>query len=262
MFTIDVFSGSLHLKYPYLGRSSHDRRGVNDLIWDGLPETLVLVFSTLLFTGLIGIPLGILAARSRNGLIDRVVRMLNAFGLAVPSFVATMFLAWSIGYLMHGVFGLPVTGNLFTSDVYAQEERLVLAHLILPMLALSVRPISASTQLMRNSMVEVLDESYIRTARAKGLPEHQVFLKHALINAMAPMLGALTGWVASLMAGAMFVEFVFGFKGIGTLLLSAIEHQDFPVITGVTLLVVSVYVIFDEFTKVFLWKFNPRIKAA
>lgn len=73
LFTIDVFSGSLHLKYPYLGRSSHDRRGVNDLIWDGLPETLVLVFSTLLFTGLIGIPLGILAARSRNGLIDRVV---------------------------------------------------------------------------------------------------------------------------------------------------------------------------------------------
>jgi peptide/nickel transport system permease protein len=119
-----------------------------------------------------------------------------------------------------------------------------------------------ATQLMRNSMVDVLDKAYIRTARAKGVPEYKVLMKHALINAMVPMLGALTGWVASLMAGAMFVEYVFGFKGIGTLLLKAIEHQDFPVVMGVTLLIVTVYIVSDEFIKMFLKKFNPSMQRA
>lgn len=259
LVSIRTGEGELALKWPYLGISMHDRRPVGDMILDGLPETLILVLSSLLCTGLISIPLGVIAAKARQGWLDRFVRVLNAFGLAIPSFVAAMFLAWSIGYMMNDFFGLPVTGNLFVYNVYLQQEELILAHLILPMLALSVRPICVSTQLMRSSMVEVLDHNYIRTARAKGLPEYKVLLKHALVNALIPVFGAFTGWLSALMAGAMFVEFVFGFKGIGSLLLSAIEHQDFTVITGVTLLIASVYVITDEVVKVIIVFLNPKL---
>jgi peptide/nickel transport system permease protein len=256
LLNIPFGSMALLFKTPHLGWSSYVHASVSSMILAGLTETILLVLSSLLLALIIGIPAGIIAARHKDKTIDKLIQSLNALGLAVPSFVIAMFLAWLIGFVLHDYIGLPVTGSLFEYDIYAGKEKLMLSHLVLPSIALAIRPISVTGQLMRNSMVEVLDQHYIRTARAKGLPELKVLIKHALRNALYPVFGAFTGWISALIAGAMFVEFVFGYKGLGSALLGAIEHQDLPVMMGITLLIATVYVIVDEGLKFFVLNFD------
>lgn len=256
LMDIPLWSMVFVIKTPYLGWSSFVHSSVASMISAGLLETGLLVVSSLFLALLIGIPAGVVAARHKDKTMDKMIQSLNALGLAVPSFVIAMFLAWLIGFVLHDYIGLPVTGSLFEYDIYAGKERIVFSHLVLPAVALAIRPISVTGQLMRNGMVEVLEQPYIRTARAKGLSEIRVLIKHALRNALYPVYGAFTGWVSALIAGAMFVEFVFGYKGLGSTLLSAIEHHDLPVIMGVTTFIAAVYVVVDEGVKLFVHNFN------
>ena len=116
-----------------------------------------------------------------------------------------------------------------------------------------------SGQLMRNSMVEVLKKDFIRTARSKGLSERKILFKHALPNAINPVLSALGGWMAALLTGSIFVEFVFGWKGLGSVLLNAIDYQDFPVIIGLTLVVSTTFILINWLLKLIMPYFDPTL---
>ncbi|HAQ69413.1 MAG TPA: ABC transporter permease [Flavobacteriales bacterium] len=252
-------SAEVVFKWPYLGKSYTNRTLVSKMILDALPESIALVFTSLFLAALIGIPIGVYASQKPNGTLDTLLRILTSFGLAVPSFVAAILIAWLLGYLLNDYLGLPITGILFKYDVYKGKEIIQFQNLILPALALSIRPMCVSGQLMRNSMVEVLKKDFIRTARSKGLSERKILFKHALPNAINPVLSALGGWMAALLTGSIFVEFVFGWKGLGSVLLNAIDYQDFPVIIGLTLVVSTTFILINWLLKLIMPYFDPTL---
>jgi peptide/nickel transport system permease protein len=157
--------------------------------------------------------------------------------------------------------GLNMTGSLYAVDVW-KGEYLCLSHLILPLITLMVRPLAVIVQLTRSSLLEVLQQDFIRTARAKGLNTASIIWRHALPNALNPVITAVSGWLASLLAGAVFVEFVFGWKGLGQQMFNAIENRDLPVVMGGVIVIGVVFVIIN-FILERLYRFiDPRIKAA
>jgi len=231
-------------KWPYLGKSYANRTLVSKVILNALPESIALVLSSILLAALVGIPIGVYASQNPNGMLDVGLRVVTSFGLAVPSFVAAILIAWVFGYLLHDFLGLPITGSLFKYDVNQGKEIIQFQNLVLPALALSIRPMCVTGQLM-NNMVEVMQKDYIRTARSKGLSERKILFKHALRNAINPVLSAMGAWIAALMTGSIFIEFVFGWKGLGNVLLNAIDYQDFPVIIGLTLVVSTTFILIN-----------------
>jgi peptide/nickel transport system permease protein len=134
------------------------------VILDALPESIALVLASIFLAALIGIPIGVFASQNPNGILDVGLRVVTSFGLAVPSFVAAIVIAWVFGYLLNDVLGLPITGSLFKYDINKGMEVLQLQNLILPALALSIRPMCVTEQLMRKNMVDVMQKDYIRTA--------------------------------------------------------------------------------------------------
>lgn len=252
--------GSIVLKWPYLGKSFANNSRVSDLILEGLPETLVLAFSAIFIALFFGIPLGVFAAQFVNSWIDKVITLLASTGMAVPSFLAAIFLGWLFGFQLHAITGLSMTGSLFTYDVYAGKELLTLQNLILPAFTLALRPIGVISQLMRDSLIEVNKSDYIRTAFSKGLKPWMIMTHHAFRNAITPVVTLSATSFASLMAGSVFVEYVYGWKGLGHVIVKAIEMNDFPVIMGLTLSV-SVTFIFVNWILTFIYPLiNPTLR--
>jgi peptide/nickel transport system permease protein len=155
--------------------------------------------------------------------------------------------------------GLHMTGSLFEVDPFTGRS-LSLQNLILPALTLGIRPLAIITQLTRSSMLDVLGQDHVRTARAKGLPERAVIWRHALPGALNPVLTAVTGWFAELLAGAFFVEYIFGWKGIGKVTVDALEKLDYPVVMGSILLTAAVFVAVNILTDVLQARTDPRIR--
>jgi peptide/nickel transport system permease protein len=190
--------------------------------------------------------------KKRDGWITMLV--LIAVLMVVPS----SFLQY--GFNLPGT-GLNMTGSLYAVDVW-NGKYLALHNLILPVLTLMVRPLSVIVQLTRSSLLDVLSQDYIRTARAKGLPEKVVLWKHAMRNALNPVITAVSGWFASLLAGAVFVEFVFGWKGLGQEMFTAIEKQDLPVVMGGVLMIAAIFVLINIFVDLLYAWIDPRISTA
>lgn len=155
--------------------------------------------------------------------------------------------------------GLSMTGSLYSVDVW-NGEYLDLRNMILPVITLMIRPLSVIVQLTRSSLLDVMQQDYIRTARAKGLSETKVVLKHALRNALNPVITAVSGWFASLLAGAIFVEFVFGWKGLGQQMFTAIENQDLPVVMGGVIVIASAFVLINIFVDIIYGWIDPRVR--
>lgn len=156
--------------------------------------------------------------------------------------------------------GLNVDGQLYVPDDFTGEDILHLENLILPAIVLGVRPLALISQLMRSSMLDVMNEDYIRTARAKGLSEFSVVFKHALKNAMNPVITAVSGSFASLLAGAVFVETVFAWNGIGSELLNAIQNGDLPTMLGITIVISTFFVIINMIVDISYGFLDPRIR--
>ena len=156
--------------------------------------------------------------------------------------------------------GLDMTGSLYSLDEW---EGLYLnpKNLILPALTLGIRPLGVVVQLTRSSLLEVLKQDYIRTAKAKGLSENMVIYKHALRNALNPVITAVSGWFASMLAGAVFVEFVFGWKGLGLEIFNALEKEDFPVVMGAVLVISFMFVILNILVDVLYGIVDPRVRV-
>lgn len=182
-----------------------------------------------------------------------------ALGVAVAVCSASDSL-WHASLILPGT-GLNMTGSLYSVDVW-QGEYLDLKNMILPIITLMVRPLSVIVQLTRSSLLEVMSQDYIRTARAKGLSETKVILKHALRNALNPVITAVSGWFASLLAGAVFVEFVFGWKGLGQEMFTAIEKQDLPVVMGGVLIIASAFVLINLLVDLLYGWIDPRVRTS
>ncbi|NNE55698.1 MAG: ABC transporter permease, partial [Flavobacteriales bacterium] len=135
-------------------------------------------------------------------------------------------------------------------------------NLILPAITLGIRPLAVIVQLTRSSLLEELSQDYIRTARAKGLSERRVIWKHALSNALNPVVTAVSGWFASMLAGAVFVEYVFGWKGLGLETYTALEQDDLPVVMGAVVLIAVIFVVINILTDVIYGLLDPRVRVS
>jgi peptide/nickel transport system permease protein len=252
----------LVLKLPYLGRSFQSREKVGTVLMQALPNTFVLAFIAMLFAFVLGTAGGILAAIRKDRIYDRTILVITSLGMSLPSFFAAILIGWLFAYKMQDYTGLNLTGNLFEVDEYGMGTRLNLKNLILPALTLGIRPLSVVLQLSRNSMLEVLSQDYIRTARAKGLGFIRIIRKHALRNSLNPVITAVSGWFASLMAGVIFVEYIFGWKGLGYIIVNALNNYDFPLVLGAVILISLIFVVINilvDLTYAFL---DPRIRIA
>jgi peptide/nickel transport system permease protein len=252
----------LVVKSPYLRRSYQTKRKVSELIGEALPETAVLALTAILVATLIGIILGVLAAVNKGSSFDNMVLVLSVFGVSIPSFFTALIFAWVFGFLLTDITGLNMYGSLFTLDDYGNGEYLDLKNLILPAITLGIRPLSIVVQLTRSSLLDVLNQDYIRTARAKGLSYFTVIVKHALKNALNPVITALSGWFASLMAGAVYIEMVFDWKGIGYEIFKATEKYDFPVVMGSVLMIATIFVVINILVDITYGFLDPRVRVS
>ena len=250
---------ALILKFPYLRRSYQSRKPVSDIIMSALPNTAVLAFSAIIIASVLGIIMGIIAALFKDSIYDKVSIVLSVLGLAGPSFFTGLIIAWLFGHVLHRYTGLNITGNLFIMDD-GGNKILQLKNLILPALTLGIRPLAIIVQLTRNSMLQVMTKDYIRTAFAKGLSLRVVVTKHAVKNMLNPVITAISGWFASLIAGAVFVEYIFGWEGIGKNIVDALGTFDMPVIMGIILVTAALFVIINILVDISYGLLDPRIK--
>lgn len=248
------------LKEPYMRTSYQSGKPVAALLKEAIPKTLILAASAMVLAFIIGVLLGSIAALMKDTWIDRSIISLTVLGISVPSYVSAIVLALVFGYLLKDYTGLSIQGSIFDLDDMG-DERIYLKNLILPMIALGVRPLSIITQLMRSSLLDILSMDYMRTAQAKGLSYIQAVKKHAVRNALNPVVTASTGWFASLLAGAFFVEEVFNFKGVGELTVNALINYDIPVILGCTLFICCTFIVINFLLDV-LYKFlDPKLRT-
>ena len=252
---------ALVVKPPYLRFSYQSKRQVADILTEAFPSTLILASVSIFFAMLFGVTLGVLAAVLNSNFINRLTLFVTTLGMSLPSFFAAILIAWLFGYVLESVTGLGMTGSLFSVDDYGNGSYLDLKNLILPALTLGIRPLAVVVELTRTTLLDVMSQDYIRTAKAKGLRKWRIITVHALRNALTPVVTAISGWFASLLAGAVFVEYVFDWKGIGVVIVDALDKFDFPVIMGSVLLIGTMLVIINIVVDIIYGVIDPRIRV-
>jgi ABC-type dipeptide/oligopeptide/nickel transport system permease component len=236
-----------------LGQSYISKKPVSELILTRLPVTLELTIFAMLLAALIGIPAGIIAATKRYSLLDYSITSFALFGVSMPSFwfaillilLFSLYLGW-----------LPASG-------YTPWGRGAVPHLkslVMPGVSLGLFLAGALVRFSRTSMMETLVQDYVRTAKAKGLAGRVVVLRHALKNALIPTVTVLGIQFGALLGGAVITEQVFAFPGIGTMLLTAVNQRDYPVVQGVTLVVALIFTLTNLAVDVLYTWINPRIR--
>lgn len=258
---INVGFYHLVLKTPYL-RDSFKKTGmsVNKIIGNTLPNTILLATTSILIALIIGLFFGVLSAVFKDSLLDKLALFFGVLGMSVPSFFSAIVIAWVFGYLLSDFTGLNMTGSLYTVDNYGRGEYLTLSNLILPALTLGIRPLAVIIQLTRSSVLETLSKDYVRTARAKGLSFAKVLKKHVLKNSLNPVVTAVSGWFASLLAGAVFVEYIFAWNGLGKEIVEALNHLDLPVVMGCVLTIGFMFVVINILVDIIYGFLDPRIR--
>lgn len=249
------------IKYPYLRRSYTTKRKVSETLMDYMLETTVLALASIIIAAFIGVLFGIFSALRKDSWLDRFLLFFSVLGMSVPSFYSAIIFSWFFGYVISDLTGLNMTGSLFEYDDLGNGEMIRLDNLILPALTLGIRPVSAIMQLTRSSMLDVMSQDYIRTASAKGLKFRVVVIKHALKNALNPVVTAISGMFASLLAGALFVEWIFGWKGIGWVLFDALTKFDLPIVMGGVLLTATIFVVVNILVDITYGLLDPRVRV-
>lgn len=247
------------IKWPYLRRSYQSRRDVSSILLAALPGTLMLAFAAMLLAVAIGIPLGVLAAVKKDTWLDQSAVFSSIIGISAPSFFMGIIIAYLFGFLWSDYTGLSISGSWFTVNEMTGEKNLSLQNLILPAITLGIRPLAIITQLTRSAMLDVLNQDFIRTAYAKGAGKRRVIWRHALRNALNPVVTAVTGWFAELLAGAFFVEYIFGLQGIGKITVDALEKNDYPIVMGAVLLSACFFVLINLLADILYGWIDPRV---
>ena len=272
----------LYAQYAiYVGRILRGNLGTSILRGDPVlrdllrrfPATIELAVTAILIAILVGIPAGIVSAVWRNSVLDGCSRILALTGVSMPIFWLGLMLAWVFGVIL-GWFptgfrlGTDVSltavthFNLLDSLITGNGAALVasLRHLVLPAVALSTIPMAVITRMTRASLLEVLSQDYIRTAEAKGLPRRAVILRHAMRNALLPVMTVTGLQVGRLLAGAILTETIFSWPGIGLWIYEAIQARDYPIVQGATLFIATIFVMVNLITDVLYATVDPRIK--
>lgn len=233
---------------------------VSSLIGERVLNTLLLTGSALVFSWVFAIPLGMLAAVYRNRWADKLISFVSFFGLSIPSvFFSLLMILFAA---KSGLFPAGGIHNQVMWDVMSPWEKFVdsLWHLVLPMIVLGTIGLAQYVRQMRSEMVETLSQDYIRTARAKGLGQWRVLTRHALGNAINPLVTIFGFSLATLLAGALLTEYVFGWPGLGTLIFDALSSKDEPVVMASVVMLVLMLVIGNLIADVLLAIIDPRIR--
>jgi peptide/nickel transport system permease protein len=249
---------SLYIKYPYLRSSYHSKKPVAGILAEAFEGTFYLALFSMWIAVVLGISMGIAAGLCYNRWPDRLVLFFTTIGISLPSFFAAILIAWIFGYVLHPYTGLSMTGSLV--DYTLENGRhYAWKNILLPGIALGIRPLAIISQLTRSSMLDILGQDFITTAYAKGLSKARVIFFHALPNALNPVITSVSGWFASLLAGAFFVEYIFSWKGIGKITVDALEKADYPVVMGAVVLVAVIFIVLNIVVDLLYKLLDPRI---
>lgn len=235
------------------GRSFAFNRPVVETIIDKVPATAILALSALSLSSLLGIGIGVISAWKPNRWFDDMAMLTALLGISVPSFVLAIVLQMIFAYWLHL---MPAVGYMIRGG------QLDLSYLILPMIGLAARPLSIIARITRSSMLDVLSQDYIRTARAKGLKVSTTVLKHGLRNALNPVITTISAWLAATLAGTLFIELVFNWPGLGSLALNAVQQLDFPIIQGVVLFTAITFVVINFLVDVLYSVLDPKVRLS
>ena len=252
--------GSFGFKTPDLRRSYQSGRSVSSILADSFPNTILLAVVSIAFAFVVGVSLGALAAIYSDTWFEKFVLVITSLGMSLPSFFAAILIAWFFAFILADYTGLSMFGSLYSVDDFGNGEYIDLKNLILPALTLGIRPLAVICELTKSTMKEVLQQDYIRTAKAKGLSKFQIITKHALRNTLNPVVSSISGWFASLIAGAVFVEYIFDWKGVGVVIDDSLEKYDFPVLMGSLIVICVMLIIINILTDITYAALDPRIK--
>jgi ABC-type dipeptide/oligopeptide/nickel transport system permease component len=231
-----------------MGRSIATNRPVTESISERFPATALLALTSIVIATILGIVLGVIAAWKPNSWVDTLTMSTSLLGISLPAFV--------VGLLLVLVFGVALEWFPISGYIDRGPE-----HLVLPMITLAIRPLSVIARVTRSSMLDVLGQDYVRTARAKGLSDLSVFMKHALRNALNPVVTTVSAWFAGLLAGTYFVEFIFNWPGIGLAAFNAIEKLDYPMIQGTVLFTAIIFVAVNTLADILYGFIDPKVRV-
>ena len=232
-----------------LGRSYSSNRDVLKTIVETFPATGILAVSSIILSTIVGVLIGVISAVKPYSLRDNASMLFALFGISFPPF--------AFGLIMALVFGswlklFPISGYLNNGIIY----------LVMPMITLALRPLAIIARLTRSSMLDVLGQDYVRTARAKGIGYWKVIIKHALRNALNPVVTTISAWLAGLLGGAFFIEYIFNWPGIGLLAINSILSLDFPMIQGTVLFTAVVFIIINMLVDIVYAFLDPKVKLS
>lgn len=250
----------LVIKQPYLRRSYQSKRQVTDILSEAFPNTIILAVVSMGFAMAIGVILGSLSAIWNGSWFDKANLFITVIGMSLPSFFAAIVFAWLFAFVLSDYTHLSMFGSLYSVDDMGNGEYISLKNIILPAFTLGIRPLAVVSELTKAAMLEVLSQDYIRTARAKGLSYIQVIRRHALKNSMNSVVTAVSGWFASLLAGAVFVEYIFDWKGVGVVIVDGLEKYDFPVVMGALLIICVLLVLVNIIVDILYGVLDPRVR--
>jgi peptide/nickel transport system permease protein len=255
-----------YCKYIYdlshfdLRRSYQSGKPVVDILKEAFPNTIYLALLSITITFVLGVTLGSLAAVFKDGWLEKIILVITSLGMSLPSFFAAILIAWIFAFLLADYTGLSMFGSLYSVDDFGEGEYLSLKNIILPAITLGIRPLAVITELTKSTMKEVLSQDYIRTAKAKGLSKFKVIYSHALRNTLNPIVSSVSGWFASLIAGAVFVEYIFDWKGVGVVIVDSLEKYDFPVLMGALIVICVILIIINVLTDIIYALLDPRVR--
>jgi len=232
-----------------LGRSYATNREVVQTILDKLPATALLSLSVLFISSILGILIGIISAVKQYTWLDNVSMIFALSGISFPSFAFGLIMALVFGHLLKW---FPISGYINEGPQY----------LVLPMLTLALRPMAITARITRSSMMDVMSQDYVRTAKAKGLSRSKVIFKHTLRNALNPVVTTISASLAATLGGVFFIEYIFNWPGIGLLAIDAIFKLDFPMIQGTVLFSAIVFVVINFFVDIVYALLDPKVKLS
>lgn len=246
-------------KYPYFRRSYGTGEKVSDMIMEAIPATALLGLFSMVIAAFLGLILGIIAALKRDHWVDQWIISFTTLFYSIPSYISAILLAIVFGYWLQEYTHLPIQGSLVGLDDYGNEV-IDFRKIILPSLALGLRPIAMIAQMTRTSLIDAYAANYSRTAKANGLTKSRILFKHIFPNALNPIITTMSGWMASLLTGAFFVEYVFNYKGMGDLTIQSLNQFDIPVVMACCVTTVSIFVLMNVVADILYAVVDPRIK--
>ena len=254
--------GNFGFKLPELGRSYQSDRSVSSILAEAFPNTILLALVSITMAFVIGVLFGSVATICEDTWIEKAILLVTSLGMSLPSFFAAILIAWIFAFLLADYTGLSMFGSLYGVDDFGRGEYVDLKNIILPAVTLGIRPLSVICELTKSTMKEVLQQDYIRTAKAKGLSMFKIIKNQALRNTLNPVVSSISSWFASLLAGAVFVEYIFDWKGVGVVIVDSLEKYDFPVLMGALIVICIMLVIINILTDIVYAFLDPRIKIA